>query len=238
MVLDSRSVSPRRLLLSVGVLLAAGAATVYVLGHRPVPAVDITDSLTGPTSPFFDIPFDKYTLSPEGLLRAHSASGRSNGIDRPIVRTRSDQYLSRDFVFEVDVTIPPANEDIVFVGFGEAAPAQPYNEPSNVFGLRIHHLPDNHEVRLAAITLPDNGVGPSYVFHELIGTVPESGALTLRLERAGDSIRASVLGQNDRARTLRISEFPSVLKNGRGFLYMANTSEGTTFSNVRVRPRT
>jgi hypothetical protein len=52
-------------------------------------------------------------LTPEGLLRSRSNSGRTNGVDRPVVRTLSDRYIDRDFVFEVDVTIPEDVEDLV-----------------------------------------------------------------------------------------------------------------------------
>jgi len=60
----------------------------------------------------------------------------------------------------------------------------------------------------------------------------------VRLERSGDRITASLPEQPGSERTMSIAAHPSVLKSGRGFLYLSNTAEGTTFSNVRVRPRT
>ncbi len=219
-------------------IVVAGAAAVYTLRPADAPAVDFSDNLTGPTSPHFDIPFDKFTLTPDGLLRAHSASGRANGNDRPVVRTRSDQYLSRDFVFEVDVTIPSDVEEIVFVGFGEGVSTAPYNEPGGAFGFRIHAMPTNREVRLAAMTSPPRGATLAYPFEEVIGTVPPEGTLTLRIERSGDHVIGSLPGQAGSERTIRMSGYPSVLRNGRGFLYLSNTAEGTVFSNVKVRPRT
>jgi hypothetical protein len=223
--------------LSIVVAGVVGAGA-YLLRPPVVPAVDFVDNLTGPTSAYFDIPFDKYTLTPEGLLRVQSHSRRANGIDRPVVRTKSDRYLSRDFIFEVDVRIPADVEDLVFVGFGLARPAPPYNEPNGVFGFRIHHLADNRDVQLAAIAYPRPGNDPAIRFHDVIGTVPPSGTLTVRLQRTGDRISGSILGQDDSERTLRIGSFPAVLEDERGFLYLSNTAEGTTFSNVRVRPRT
>jgi hypothetical protein len=219
-------------------LLVAGSVAAYWLRPAPVPAADFTDTLTGPDSPHLVIPFDKYTLTPEGLLREHSASGRSNGDDRPVVRTRSDRYFARDFIFEVDVTIPEDTEEIVFIGFGDGTPTAPYNEPGGVFGFRIHHMQGNREVRLAAVTQPQRGGSPNYLFQDTIGTVPAGGALTVRLERSGDHITASLPGQDGSERTIRISAYPSILRGGRGFLYLSNTTEGTIFSNVRVRPRT
>lgn len=228
----------RRLLLIGTGLLAAGVAAVYLLRPDVAPAVDFVDNLTGPTSAQFDIPFDTFTLSPEGLLRAHSDSGRENGTDRPVVRTRSDRYLSRDFVFEVDLSIPPDVQDIVFVGVGAARSTAPFNEPGAGFGFRVHHLPDNREVRLAAVTLPQPGAGITYPFQETLGSMPADGTITLRLERNGDQIIGSLPGQPDSERRIRISAYPSILSSGQGFLYLSNTAEGTVFSNVRVRPRT
>jgi hypothetical protein len=227
----------RGVLIVAGMAVAVvGSAVVYSLIPASVPAVDFTDALTGPDSPQFDIPFDKYTLTPEGLLRAHSASGRGNGTDRPVIRTRSDQYLSRDFIFEVDITIPADVQDIAFIGFGSGAPTPPFNEPSGVFGLRIHYLPGNRQVRFAAISIAGSPAKAAYLFEETIGAFPTEGPLTVRLERSGDHITASLPGQEGSERTLRISAYPTVL-TGRGFLYLSNTAEGTTFSNVKVRPR-
>lgn len=225
-----------RVLIVLG-MLAAGLA-VYAVRPVAVPAVDFVDSLTGPTSANFDIPFAKYMLTPEGLRRTQSDSGRRNGVDRPVVRTRSDRYLARDFVFEVDISIPDDVEDLVFVGVGDGASEPPHNEPNGAFGLRIHHLRGNREVRLAALPLPSPRAPPTRVHEVTIGEVPAGGRLTVRLERAGDRVTAFLPGQDDSEQTLRISDYPAVLRSGRGYLYLANTAEGTVFSNVRVRPRT
>lgn len=160
---------------------------MYSLQPDEAPAVDFVDRLTGPTSERFDIPFDKYTLTPEGLLRVHSASGRGNGVDRPVVRTRSEHYLTRDFVFEADITFPADVEDIAFIGFGAGASAQPYNEPTGVFGFRIHHLPGNRIVNFGVAATPQGSLPASHLFLEEVGTSPASGGiLTVRIERARD----------------------------------------------------
>jgi hypothetical protein len=230
-------VTVRSVLVIAGIAVAA-SAVVYSLIPESPPAVDFTDALTGPDSPQFDIPFDKYTLTPHGLLRAHSASGRRNGVDRPVIRTRSDQYLSRDFVFDVDVAIPTGGEDIVFVGFGDGASVPPFNEPSGVFGFRIHALTSNREVRFAGTYMPAATTVSPHVFEVTIGSVPDDGRLTVRLERSGDHITGSLPGQEGSAHSIRLSAYPAVLRTGRGFLYLSNTAEGTIFSNVKVRPRT
>jgi hypothetical protein len=229
-------VNAQRVLIVLGIVVA-GTAAVYTLRPGEAPAVDLVDRLTGPTSEQFDIPFDKYTLTPEGLLRHYAESGRTNGNDRPVVRTRSDQYLARNFVFEVDITFATTGEDIAFVGLGDATTTAPYNEPGGAFGFRIHYLPTNREVRLAAMTLPQTGMPVTYPFEQLIGNVPENGAVTLRLERSGDQITGVLPGQDGNGHTVRISDHRQILRSGRGFLYLSNTSEGTVFSNIKVRAR-
>jgi hypothetical protein len=228
-------VSARVILLAMAIVVA-GSAAAYSLRPDTPPAVDFVDRLSGPTSEHFNIPFDKYTLTPEGLLRHSSASKRNNGIDRPVVRTYSDKYLSRDFVFEVDVTFPADVQDIAFVGWGDGTPSGAYQEPSGAFGFRIHHLQDNRDVRLAVMRPAD--VPETAYEEQTIGVVPANGSLTVRLERSGDQLIGSLPGQPGTGHTLRISAFPLILKSGRGFLYLGNTAEGTVFSNVRVRPRT
>lgn len=226
----------RRLLIVIGIVVL-GSAAVYSLRPAEAPAVDFVDRLTGPASDEFDIPFDRYTLTPEGLLRHYSESGRRNGNDRPVVRTRSDQYLARDFVFEVDIRFAADGDDIAFVGMGDGTLTAPYNEPGGAFGFRVHHLPTTREVRLAAMTMPSTGMPVTYPFEQVIGTVPENGTVTLRLERTGDQITGTLPGRDGRGHTVRISDHRQVLRSGRGFLYLSNTAEGTVFSNVKVRAR-
>jgi hypothetical protein len=232
-----RPVSIGRGLIVIGIAVAVSAVW-FVLRPVAAPAVDFVDTLTGPTSAQFDIPFGKYMLTPEGLLRARSDSGRLNGVDRPVVRTRSDRYLSRDFVFEVDITIPPDAQDIVFVGVGHAESTAPFNEPGGTVGFRIHQLPTTREIQLAIISLPAKGTAPTYPFSETIGTVPEGERFTVRLMRSGDQITGSLPGHDGSERTIKTELFPMVRDKVRGFLYLSNTAEGTTFSNVSVRPRT
>lgn len=226
----------RRVVIVLGLVLTAAAAA-YALRPGGAPAVDFVDSLSGPQSEHFDIPFDKYTLTPDGLLRHYSESGRTNGNDRPVVRTRSDQYHLRDFVFEVDVTFAKDGEDIAFVGLGDATVTTPHNEPGGAFGFRIHYLPTTREVRLAAMTLPPTGMPITYPYETSLGMVPADGVVTVRLKRSGDQIIGSLPGQDGSERIVQFSDYKQVLRSGRGFLYLANTAEGTVFSNTKVRAR-
>ncbi|MDQ3068445.1 MAG: hypothetical protein M3R55_01795 [Acidobacteriota bacterium] len=140
-----------RLTVTALVIIALAGIGVFSMRPPPAPAVDFSDALRGPASPNLSIPFDAYALTPEGLSRVDSASDRENGADRPMVKTVSGAYLSRDFVFDVDVTIPPGVQDIAFVGFGlgDQSPAMSM-EPAGAFLIRIHHLPNVDVVHLAA----------------------------------------------------------------------------------------
>jgi len=221
----------------MGILLAAGTATVYVLRDRPAPALDFTDGLTGPSSPHLDIPFEAYALTPEGLLRTDSVSGRGNGSDRPLIRTRSAAYLSRDFVFEADITIPSDVQDISFVGFGSGATSPPINEPSGSVFVRIHHVPGNDGVYLAASpSTPSAAL--QYLYYERLGAYPSGRLMTVRFERAGDHVTVSLPDQEGGSLRVRLSAYPSSVREDAAYLFFGSTAEGVIFSNVRVRPRT
>ena len=87
--------APQVLKLVTAVVVASVLGTFTAAGPA---AIDFVDDLTGPDSPAFRIPFDQCALSPSGLVRTSAASGTWNGVDRPVIRTASGKYLSRDFV--------------------------------------------------------------------------------------------------------------------------------------------
>jgi hypothetical protein len=221
----------------LGVLAGAAlvaAAVLYVGADRPAP-IDFVDALTGPETTL-DIPFDRFHLSPEGLVRSMSLS--ASGDDRPLVRTLSSGYLTRDFVFEVEIAIPADASDLAFVGFGSVASAPPYNEPCDAWVFRVHHLPETHKVQFGGCQLVPSKGGASHVVLETLGEFPASGTLTVQLERAGEQLTARLPGDPGTARTFRMSEFPAVLTHGVGYLFFGNSSVGTSFRNVKVRTRT
>lgn len=138
-----------------GVFALVSVSVACALGAPPA---DFEDPLIGPVSEGFDIPFDSYSLTPAGLLRKTSPSGIENGIERPIIRTKKP-YLTRDFVFEVDLTIPSDHGDIAYVGFGEGAPnLNMDNEPSYAVLFRVHNLPRMPHYGIDfAVSKPDGG---------------------------------------------------------------------------------
>ena len=229
--------------MSVAVLVAVGVVAAYSMRPRPKAApVDFVDDLKGPTSAHFSIPFAAYSLTPEGLLRSKAVTGQSFGNDRIMVKTLSGGYLSRDFVFEIDVTIPAPTEDLAYVGFGLGDPNPAYNnEPGGAFQFRIHNLSDLHRVDASA-SLPSTDTpaeaGPG-VHAELkaIGSYVAGSTTTFRIERAGNRVTLSMPGNDAASHTFDASMLPTLFEDGEGFLFFGNSAEGTVFSNARVRPR-
>ena len=201
--------------------------------------IDFEDALTGPVSPALNIPFEKYRMTPAGLLRSEAGSGTENGIDRPVVKTVSGGYLSRDFIFEVDVTIPEDHGDIAYVGFGAALNNRRYeNEPADSLLFRIHNLPK----------LPFFGVDVAITDQDVVGKIGEhfrtisrvadyrSGApMRFRIaHRAGD-VTLSIPALPSASVTFTRAQFADLFDDRHAFLFVANSSEGTTFRNASVR---
>lgn len=233
-----------RLLVTALALVPLAGIGAYSMRPAPVPPADFSDTLRGPGSPNLSIPFGAYALTPEGLLRADSSSGQVYGLDRPMVRTRSGAYLSRDFVFEVDVTIPSGAEDIAFAGFGLGDPnPRLSNEPGAAFIFRIHSLPGMDVVHTAAAPppggRPSETVTPTDVPLRLaeVGRYEAGRQTTFRIERAGDLVTLSMPGTPDARSAFDLRDYPKLFGGGSGFLFFGNSAEGTIFSNVRVRPR-
>ena len=227
----------------VVIIAALGAFGLYAMRNRSAPPVDFTDALTGPASPQLTIPFDSFALTPNGLVRARSVTARGFGNDRPTVKTVSGRYLARDFVFEVDVTIPPDTQDLAYVGFGlgDANPAF-NNEPAGALLFRIHSLPNQNRIDLAASMPPtaarQTDAGPRvYARIEELGRYMAGRKTTFRIERAGNTVVMSVPATPGASRTLELSQFPGLFAENEAYLFFGNSAEGTIFSNVRVRPR-
>jgi hypothetical protein len=200
------------------------------------PATDITDNIKGPVSPRLRIPFGSYALTPDGLLRSYSVSGDRDGIDRPIVRTESGLYLSRDFVFEVTVTIPATHEDIAYVGFGEGLANGAYNnEPTNCFIFRIHNIADVHRID-TAVGRRHPGKPPLPYFAELhsIANYTPGSPMRFRIEKRGGRVIMSVPSLPGSEQSFRLSDYPTLFDANHAYLFVGTTSQGTTFSNLSV----
>ena len=201
-------------------------------------AIDFVDDLTGPDSPAFVIPFDKYALTPGGLVRTSAASGTENGIDRPVVRTASGKYLSRDFVFEVDVTIPASHGDIAWVGFGAGRPNRALdNEPTSAFTFRIHNLPHVlfHGIDIA-VAVPSGGQEFRGAFRSLdrLAAYTPGRPMRFRIEHHDGVVTMSIPDLNV-SRAFTFAEFADLFDASNAYLFLSNSSEGTTFGNASLR---
>lgn len=223
----------RTIFCAITALLLSGCAAA-------LPPADFVDPFTGPVSRFFLVPFEKFALTPEGLLRTDSTSRTSNGLDRPIAKTRSGRYLSRDFVFEVGVQIPPDHGDIAYVGFG-AAQSNPLldNEPTSAFLLRIHNLPSMPHYNIDLAVAVPNASGTifhnHYVYLDKLGDYRPGQLMRFRIERTGDRVTLSAIDVPNGSRTLSLKKYPGLFGNGDAYLFVTNSSEGTTFSDASVR---
>lgn len=218
------------------VLLALVAIGIYSARPEPAPPVDFSDDLTGPASPHLTIPFDAYALTPKGLLRTDSVTDP----DRPMVKTVSGAYLSRDFIFEIDVTIPRTTHDIAFVGVGLGEPNPAYHmEPAGAFMFRIHNIRGVDTVYAAAALPPSppSATGPLHARQEMIGTYVPDETTTFRIQRADNRVTLSMPATEGASHTFELESFPAVVDRNRAYLFFGNSAVGTIFSNVRVRPR-
>jgi hypothetical protein len=202
-------------------------------------AIDFSDPLTGPVSPALTIPFEKYGLTAAGLQRTHSESGTENGIERPVVRTASGAYMDREFVFEVDVTIPADHGDIAYVGFGSGrANAVLDNEPSHAFLIRIHNLP---RLPFYGIDLtvadPQGGSGfrGGYRHFQRIGEYTPGRAMRLQIRHEDGKVTLAVPAVPEARAVFDLARFRDLFTAEDAHLFLANSSEGTTFTNASLR---
>ena len=229
-------VQPSPLLPKISCAIAL-IVTISACARGPAP-MDFVDPLTGPVSPAFAIPFAKYALTEAGLVRTHSESGTENGIERPVIRTVSGSYLSRDFVFEVDVTIPADHGDIAYVGFGEAQPNLTLdNEPSHAFLFRIHNLPSMPFYGIdLAVGDPEGGVGyrGAFRYHERHASYTPGKAMRFRITHRDGKVMLAIPALPDVHATFDLAQFRDLFDSGHAYLFLSNSSVGTTFNNASL----
>jgi len=224
--------------LALSLLFAAVVATT-TSALAQTSALNFTDPLTGPSSPYLTIPTSKYSYSANGLIRSQSNNGATYGngdpnSDRPMVKTVSGAFLSEDFEFDVDVTSPASMTDLIYVGFGQGIPNPNYfNEPTESFQFRIHNNAGGYYGIQAAVDVGQIPMG--FVFDQQIGTFQPGVSTTFRIVRSGSNVTLSVPSQPGASVTVPLSSVPS-LNSTNAYLFFGNTGVGTTFSNVRVIP--
>lgn len=219
-------------------LLLAVVVTTATPAMAQVTGLYFSDPLTAATiPPNFSVDLDKYTYGTSGLNRTQSRNGNTYGngdpdSDRPMVKTVSGAYLTTDFVYEVDVTAPASNSDIIYVGFGQGiANSNYFNEPTESFQFRIHNNIGGNVIHAAvdAGQSPPNG----FTYIQGIGTLQSGVKTTFRIARSGNDVTLSVPSQLPGASvTVPLNLVP--LSSTNAYLFFGNTAEGTTFSDFRV----
>lgn len=158
-----------------------------------------------------------------------------------MIRTVSGRYLSRDFVFEVDVTIPADHGDIAYVGFGAGRPNQVLdNEPSHAYLFRIHNLPKLPFYGIdLAVADPQGGSGFRGAYREFhrLGEYTPGRPMRFRISRQGGTVTLSAPAQAKAQATFELAKFPGLFDDANAFLVLSNSSEGTTFANAALRER-
>lgn len=213
-------------------LLLAVVTTTATPAMAQETDLNFTDPLTGPTSQHLTI-VPAYTYGANGLTRTQSASGYSfEGTDRPLIKTVSGAFLTTDFVFEVDVTAPTSNTDLIYVGLGQGTPnPNYYNEPTESFEFRIHNNAYGYYGIHAAVDVGQSG--NPFASIQQIGVFQPGLTTTFRIERSGNDVTLSVPSQSGASVTVPLALVPS-LNSTNAYLFFGNSAVGTTFSNFRV----
>lgn len=156
-----------------------------------------------------------------------------------MIKTVSGQYLSRDFVFEVDVTIPARHGDIAYVGLGEGASNPGLdNEPSHAYLFRIHNLPRMPFYGIdLAIADPEGGMGYRNAYREFrrAGEYTPGQPMRFRIVHQAGRVTLSIPAVPDASATFEVSAFRDLFDDANAYIFLSNSSEGTTFTNASLR---
>lgn len=156
-------------------------------------------------------------------------TGMDSFDDRHYLKTAYTDYNIRDFVFEVTFT---TNDDIIFIGIGEAGLGAAYNEPKGSVNFRCHPR-----------SLGDGYVGIATALGEVtIGTLFSAGPHRARIEKLGPKLTFSIdeayNGTFEADMTHVFNNLPQILPAGNdrnSHLFFGNGSAGETFDDLSIR---
>ncbi len=158
-----------------------------------------------------------------------------------MIRTVSGRYSSRDFVFEVDVAIPESHGDIAYVGFGAGETNLGLdNEPTRAFLFRIHNLPRMPFYGIdLTVADPKGGVAyrGAYRHFQRIGEYTPGKPMRFQIAHQAGKVTLSLPALPNGSATFDLSQFRDLFTDSEAFLFLANSSEGTTFRNASLRDR-
>ncbi len=108
--------------------------------------------------------------------------------DRVYIRTKSGDFLNKDFIFEV-VFEGAQDHDTAFFGLGEARPGREYGEPAGSVNLRIRGPGE----RNGTVTVTKAGRFAS----KAMGNIPKPGTHRARIHKKGPTVTFSIDVDND-----------------------------------------
>ncbi|MBC8288917.1 MAG: hypothetical protein H8E37_01240 [Planctomycetes bacterium] len=164
-----------------------------------------------------------YTKTEEGITK----------IGRHYIRTRSGQFLTRDFVYEVRFTLN-TNDGIAFIGMGQGGRAGAYKEPGNSVHLRIHST-GRYRGEVGITSADDKS---RKLINDKFGKLAEPGTHRVRITKRGNAVTFTLDVDDDGPSDDDMTKsFPDIHKAA-PFLHSKNSflffgGDGT-FSEVRL----
>lgn len=179
----------------------------------------------------------------DGDIRRTGDEGPAN-YNRHYVTTVRHDYVSRDWTYEITFVSPPnAPDDILFIGFGEAAPDPEYfNEPRNSVNFRIHQgefaFFTGWRVDVAAHS---SGYGVFTYFAEDVGYLPpgpDGGVFTARIRKAGSQATFEILDTTPPIVVIipDIESAAPFLGTSASRIFFGNASGAYSYEDMRVLP--
>ncbi len=151
--------------------------------------------------------------------------------DRVYIRTKSGDFLNKDFIFEV-VFEGPQDHDTAFFGLGEARPGRESGEPVGSVNLRIH----GPGKRKGAVTLTKAGPFAG----KTMGYIPRPGTHRARIHKKGPTVTFSIdvnddgPSSNDFSKKIPdIKAFATFLNDNNFHLFFGSGAK-VTYKEVRL----
>jgi hypothetical protein len=151
------------------------------------------------------------------------------GLGRRYVRSKSGQFLEKNFTFEVILKVA-AKDGISFVGLGEGRGAKPYNEPGASVFLKIHSM------NLGEGWLQLNA-NQNRANNQTLGTL-QPGTHRVIIRKQGEKVTFAIDVDNDGPSSDDVTHTYPKFKDIAPFLHEKNTfiffGEGGTYQQVKL----
>jgi len=186
-------------------------------------------------------PLSSNALPGFAAMRNEAAMTKDGLVIKPgtVLRTKTGDYLKRDFLFEIVYTFPKSssldiNDQIVHIGIGDDSLKN--GSPGICVGLAIR--PGSVNDGRLTLLKEDGGRGAGR--EELVGLLRKPGPHRIRIEKSGSTVSFHIDVDNDGASVddlemtiPDIAEFAPSLNEKNSYLYLGG---GAVFSNSRLNP--